>query len=496
MAAALLAMVLSCVRASPHDATFAGPGVELRQTVVGSRVTLTLVERNGKVRWKLEEEHSFGIYNPVFSDNGRYVAARDSGGVRVIGPDGEVEAYEVMALVSEDEQSLFSSTSCGRGWFGGMHFTGETLVVRILQGPYDSPEPAPAIEVSVDVVSGKMSRAKPAMVKTVESLVAEYRSRKEARLEAAKWLARKSSQEAHRKDPALLAFAQEELPKAAEPEVQADLLEVIERAGGRAGREWVAERALKAGWPPESVLKALGPLRSANPEPLRAYARAVFEQHLGGAEVRRLALDELAHAPDASRYVLLALADRDPSVRRAAAHLRRPPEDDATFEFLVAHAEFEEVRSALVMGYVRDHPRWWGRFEKACEAEMLKAWPACEAWSGAMADLRKDTALAKKRYERALEAITPELAQSDLWSSAALGPFSRQEREGAFFRLHHRLALLAKAAHRPQEVAKHVEAIRRSRWWNPHDSDCSNGLPSGMGIDCRYATYGELLMNL
>jgi len=500
MTPSLLALLLACSPSMPATQTFEGPGVKLRQTVKDWKATAELVGPDGKVRWKVED--SGGFFAPTFSPDGRYVAEAStahSATVRVIGPDGRLAGYEPLALVSEDEKSLMGWTSCGRAWFGGLRFEGETLVVLGQQAPprppMEPPDPTPKLEILIDLASGKLSRKTAAKVVTVASLIADYHARPEARRETAQALSRKASQREKADAPALLAFAKAQLPKTEDAGVQGALLSILDVTASDDDREWVAQRALKAGWPAGSVLTVLIRLRSSRPEPLRAYARAVLEQRLGDVNARAEAVRQLVSAPDGLKYVRIALEDPERYVRESAQLvLGNLPADDQTFLFLVERAAEPSARKGLVDLFVR--PREWrergasepnpfaARFEKACDGALQKAWPGCEAWTGAMADARGDRGLASQRYTRALAAISAELSKTKGWSPEV----------ETFTRLHVRLAWLAKDEGRPQEVVDHVKALERSPAWGNFRVECSNGLPRGFG-ECDGGHYRDLVIS-
>lgn len=490
-----LALLLACLPASPKNHTFEGPGLKLRQTVIGRSTTLELLDAQGAVKWKVADN---GVFEPVFSPDGRYVAepseVRDAS-VRVFGPDGKVTVYEPLTLASADEISLMAQTSCGIAWYGGMSFGQNTELVVLLnqappRPPIYAPDPTPKLEILIDVSSGKMSRRTPARVVTVEGLIATYRSKPEAQLEAAQGLVRKSQQEGGEKLSQLTRFARDELPKTKDAHVQAALLRVLERTGSDADRKWVGTQALEAGWPPDEVLMILQRLKDKR-EPLRAYSQAVLSQRLGDVNVRAQAVRVLAKEPGGIQAIQAGLADPESDVRDASEDaMRSLPATGETFAFLIEHAEAMQARRALVELFVQRSYKGppnpgVARFEKACDTRLQEKWPGCEAWTGAMADARGQTSVAKSRYQHALAGVTAELARS---------PMASSEME-TFFRLHVRLAVLARGEKKTVEVTAHVEALKASTWWDQFRVDCSSGLPRTFDVKCDGGAYRELLIS-
>ena len=151
----VVSAVLTCSPAPPQNHTFNGPGVNLRQTVSERGVTLELLEAGGKVRWKVAGD---GVFRPVFSADGRWVAEPSTlhdESVRVFGPDGKAADYHPLTLATEDEKSVMGESSCGIEWYGGMRFDGATLVVLLNQAPprppIYAPDPTPKLEILIDV---------------------------------------------------------------------------------------------------------------------------------------------------------------------------------------------------------------------------------------------------------------------------------------------------------------------------------------------------------
>ncbi len=490
----VISAVLGCSPAPPQNHTFNGPGVRLRQTVSERGVTLELLDAGGRVRWKVPDD---GVFSPVFSANGRWVAEPSTlhdDSVRVWSSDGKAADYHPLSLATEDEKSVMSDTSCGIDWYGGMRFDGATLVVLLNQAPMRPPiyppDPTPKLEILIDLASGKMSRRTPPKIVTVESLIAKYRTAPGAQLDAAEALRRKSEQPGGEKLTALATFAKEELAKTKDAKLQAVLLRVLDRTGTDADREWVGDHALEAHWPPYEVLSMLQRLK-ARPELLRTYSQAVLGQKLGDVNARAEAVRQLAAKPGGIQAIEVGLADPERYVRDAAeGSMRSLPANDETFAFLNEHAELTQARLALVELFVQR--KYQGppnpglaRFEQACESKLQQKWPGCEAWTGAMADARGEARLAKRRYEHALAGITAELDKSPIWSPEV----------DSFFRLHVRLAALARDAKRADEVEAHIQAIQRAKYPGALRVDCSSGLPRSFDPQCDGGAYPALLFS-
>lgn len=487
-----LPLLLACVPASPTTRDFPGPGVTLRQTVSGRAVQLELVDRKGARRWKLDAE---AVFDPVFSPDGRFVAEAstiDTDLVRVFTPEGRVEALHPLSLASEDEIAAMGDSSCGTPWFGGMRFDGSTLVVLLNQAPMRppmmAPDPTPKLEVRIDVERGAMTRTTTPTVFTVEGLIARYRSGPGARREAAERLVLKVQRGPRPAPPSLAGFVREELPKTADSAVQELLLSLLDEVASDDDGRWLAGHALEARWPPGRVLSVLE--RLPDKVRARAFARTMLERHLGDDNARIDAVRLLAPTPECLEYVALGMSDSSSYVAEGAGLvLPNVPATEESYAFVLAHVDQESARRAMIALFVAP-PRgattnpFAARFEQSCDAALQKQWPGCEAWTGATADARGDRELAAKRYRHALVGLGTELEQNKSWSGEV----------ESFFNVHVRLALLARDARKTSEVAAHLEAMKRSRWWEQARVDCSSGLPRAFDPTCDGGTYRERLV--
>jgi hypothetical protein len=484
----LLALLLACSPATPTDQTFHGPGVELIQKVVDEERSQLELRAGSVVRWK--RDAATPLFRPVFRDDARYLAEAHSANqatVVIFGPDGQERRVAPLEVVTEEERQVMSESSCGPIWFQGLRFEGEALVVLIKQGPerapWEPPDPTPPLEVLVDLKTGGLRRRTPPKVVTVEALLEAYRQKPEQRPATALALARKAMlASAHGGDERLRAFALAELPKTSDASLQELMLAILSATSTPADQDWIVSQALKRNWPADAVQSSL---RAR--EPRLRYSRQVLELHLGDANARVRAVLDLAEEPDGLRWVTLGLDDPDrPVSEQALLSLGKVPPSEASFAFTVSQARQPLARAALVERFVASaytgapNP-WAARFEQACEGAMRRDWPGCEAWTGALADLRGEAGLARARYERAVEAMASEHQQQTIWSSEI----------DTYFGLRLRLAVLAKAAHQPALVKAHLKAMTSSRWWPNAHLGCLNGTPIELSPSCERAMASE-----
>jgi len=493
-----LALVLACSPASPQTRSFAGPhGFKLEQVAGGGRrfapVALQLIGADGKPRWKLPQVER-GVFAPVFSEDGSWVAdalTLHESKVRVFSPAGALNLFDALELVTEEEQQNMSRTSCGLAWLRGMEFHGKTLVVSVNQAPMRppiyAPDPTPPLELLIDLDTMKLSRrAPPQRSETIDELVALWKREPARRDDVLRKLVAKAALPSSRGNSALPQLARAELAGSADPKHQAGLLAIIERLGSSDDHEWVAAQALAAKWPVDVSVRIAARVRNA---PAAAeYARAVVRERLGGvnerSEALRIAL--ASHPPDAIALVKSALDDPEPYVREAAGHqLNELPRTAATFDFLALRVELPAAGRALVQVFLKlPLDELTARFERECET-WRTAWPGCDAWSGALADVRGDVKTAAARYGRAVEALTPKVTGD---------PGAAFEARRDLFRLHVRLARLALAQKRRAEAKAHADAIDKVKWAENERVECSTGLPRALEPKCDGGLAREYLI--
>lgn len=329
----ILALVLACVPVQPGDAVFAGPGVELRQTVRGDETTLELVGASGS-RWRVKAE---GIASATFRADARYVASvwgHGVGPLRVFGPDGQERRFRPFDLATEDERRLMDWSTCGVVWLDSLGFDGDRLVVVLSQRRSASPTGlGSTLEVLVDLVSGTMRRLTPALPVAVEPLIGLARGDPTRRLAALVRLLEKVERVGDAERTALRDFARGELARAAGANEQSLLLDILRGTAADTDREWVAAKALEARWPLERAWPIVERLARSNWKVVEAFGARILEGRLGDAHTRAEVVRTLALRPRGLEYIALGLADPDPYVRQAAEHaLRTVAPSDQRFE--------------------------------------------------------------------------------------------------------------------------------------------------------------------